>query len=105
MVPNEGKWKMVSGVHYDFVHGIYQGFLYLQNATPFHGTLVILTPLNSMRKTRASLSLIRSKFLCNQQNCMQTSCTKFSLNRAINWGVGDKNLFTLLREVCTALYQ
>jgi hypothetical protein len=46
MVLNEGKWKMVSGVPYDCVHGIYQGILYLQNATPLHGTrvkLILLT--------------------------------------------------------------
>ena len=49
MVTNEGKWKMVSGVHYDFVHGIYRDFLYLQNAKPFHGTRVKLIPLTLRR--------------------------------------------------------
>jgi len=38
MVPNEGKWKSVSGVPYNFVHGMCQGVLYLQNAIPLDGT-------------------------------------------------------------------
>jgi hypothetical protein len=28
IVTNKGKWKMVSGVHYDVVHGLQQGVLY-----------------------------------------------------------------------------